>query len=194
MELPPWADKSPKRFIELHKQALESEYVSSTLHLWVDLVFGYKQRGERAIQHDNLFYPLTYEAPLGEMDEGLEMQVLEFGQTPTQLFETPHPGRNDHAPHAVLVEPPLEEEQIIVCEPLKRWKPMETRVEPVSVVLSRDHPVSALVSTSRDHAWALTGNVLNFVHVKKGVTRRVKLGHLNLVCLGQVSEDVMAVG
>ena len=43
------------------KASLESEQVSMNLHHWIDLMFGYKQRGKNAIVHDNLFYPLTYE-------------------------------------------------------------------------------------------------------------------------------------
>lgn len=41
--------------------ALESEYVSNNLHNWIDLIFGYKQRGQEAIKAYNLFHPLTYE-------------------------------------------------------------------------------------------------------------------------------------
>ena len=44
--LPPWA-KSPQDFIAIHRQALESELVSCQLHQWLDLIFGYKQRGTR---------------------------------------------------------------------------------------------------------------------------------------------------
>ena len=58
--LPPWAD-SAKDFIRKHRKALESDHVSAHLHEWIDLIFGYKQRGEQAIKADNLFYYLTYE-------------------------------------------------------------------------------------------------------------------------------------
>ena len=52
------------------------------------------------MEADNLFHYLTYEGSVdieAEMDPGqraaLEAQILEFGQTPTQLFTSPHPPR-----------------------------------------------------------------------------------------------------
>lgn len=44
VELPAWAN-SPEHFIQMHREALESEYVSNNLHRWIDLIFGYKQKG-----------------------------------------------------------------------------------------------------------------------------------------------------
>ncbi|VDK31748.1 unnamed protein product, partial [Gongylonema pulchrum] len=45
--LPPWA-KSAEHFIALHRQALESDLVSCQLNQWIDLIFGYKQKGPEA--------------------------------------------------------------------------------------------------------------------------------------------------
>lgn len=60
VRLPPWA-KNAFDFVRIHRLALESEVVSQHLHQWIDLVFGYKQRGEAAVDADNVFYYLTYE-------------------------------------------------------------------------------------------------------------------------------------
>ncbi|KAK6051161.1 Beige/BEACH domain protein, partial [Cooperia oncophora] len=47
--LPPWAHGDAREFVRLHRQALECDYVSSHLHEWIDLVFGYKQNGDEAV-------------------------------------------------------------------------------------------------------------------------------------------------
>ncbi|KAK3746418.1 hypothetical protein QZH41_012767, partial [Actinostola sp. cb2023] len=99
VELPPYA-KDCEHFIRNNREALESEYVSERLHDWIDLIFGYKQRGEEAWKAENVFYYLTYEGAVDldsitEPNEraSLEAQILEFGQTPKQLFRSPHPRR-----------------------------------------------------------------------------------------------------
>lgn len=43
----------PADFIQQLRNALESDYVSQNLHHWIDLIFGYKQRGVEADKADN---------------------------------------------------------------------------------------------------------------------------------------------
>ena len=80
---------------------MESEFVSCQIHQWIDLIFGYKQRGPEAIRATNVFYYLTYEnsVNLSEIDdvlmkEAIKHQIINFGQTPTQLLLEPHPPRS----------------------------------------------------------------------------------------------------
>ena len=97
--LPPWAKGSPEEFIRLHRAALESDYVSANLHHWINLIFGYKQRGPPAVDALNVFYYLTYEGAVDldklepAMREAYQSQIMFFGQTPAQLLTRPHPKR-----------------------------------------------------------------------------------------------------
>ncbi|CAA6657804.1 unnamed protein product [Spirodela intermedia] len=107
VSLPPWAKGSPEEFIYNNREALESEFVSSNLHHWIDLIFGYKQRGRPAVEAANVFYYLTYEGAvdLETMDDELqrsaiEDQIANFGQTPIQLFRKKHPRRGPPIPIA----------------------------------------------------------------------------------------------
>lgn len=102
--LPPWA-KDANDFITVNRRALESEYVSQHLHEWVDLIFGYKQRGPEAVKAKNVFFYLTYEGKVdfdkidSEMNRrAIISQIQNFGQTPSQLFKKPHLARDPYEP------------------------------------------------------------------------------------------------
>ncbi|KAJ3354915.1 Neurobeachin-like protein 1 [Entophlyctis luteolus] len=99
VHLPPWA-ATPEDFIRIHREALESDYVSNHLHEWIDLIWGYKQTGPESVKAHNVFYYLTYEGNINidEIEDPVERRSIEdqinnFGQTPTQLFKKPHPKR-----------------------------------------------------------------------------------------------------
>lgn len=62
VELPPWAPDA-RLFTLVHRQALEAPHVTEHLPLWVDLVFGYKQTGQAAIDAINVF-PACVSIPL----------------------------------------------------------------------------------------------------------------------------------
>ncbi|XP_015108694.1 protein FAN isoform X1 [Diachasma alloeum] len=99
VQLPPWAE-GPADFVQKLRSALESDYVSQNLHHWIDLIFGYKQRGVEAEKADNVFFHLCYEGAV-DLDtiqdindrHGMEVQIMEFGQIPKQVFTLPHPSR-----------------------------------------------------------------------------------------------------
>ncbi|KAJ7561165.1 hypothetical protein O6H91_03G016900 [Diphasiastrum complanatum] len=80
LSVPDWA-KDPKEFVALHRAALESERVSSQLHHWIDLTFGYQLSGEAAIASKNV--PLSTTGPRVPRSIGRR-----------QLFVQPHPRRS----------------------------------------------------------------------------------------------------
>nr|VDC69811.1 unnamed protein product [Brassica rapa] len=96
VKLPPWA-KNPVDFVHKQRKALESEHVSAHLHEWIDLIFGYKQRGKEAIMANNVFFYITYEGTV-DIDKitdpvqqrATQDQIAYFGQTPSQLLTIPH--------------------------------------------------------------------------------------------------------
>lgn len=73
-------------------QALESDYVSARLHLWIDLIFGYRQQGPPAVEALNTFHPYFYtdkHERATMKDPVMKSTVLgyinNFGQMPKQV-------------------------------------------------------------------------------------------------------------
>jgi hypothetical protein len=119
VQLPRWAAGNPYYFVYLMNKILESPIVTFSLKNWIDLVFGSKQTGEEAEKHVNLFYHLTYEdqVNMDEVEEkdlqGIETQVVHFGQTPSKLFSKPHPSPSSLSQYKVRsVNLPLDNIQI----------------------------------------------------------------------------------
>ena len=118
VRLPPWANGSPRVFILKHREALESEPVSRSIHAWIDLIFGYKQTGPNAEKADNTFHPLTYQGAARELDatkdptqrRAKEAQIQEFGRAPRRLFARPHPRRDARAAREKWMTRGFEEE------------------------------------------------------------------------------------
>ncbi|CAH1111054.1 unnamed protein product [Psylliodes chrysocephalus] len=96
--LPAWAKQDTREFIRVHRQALECDFVSLNLHHWIDLIFGYKQQGQPAVDSVNVFHHLFYEGNVDiyNIDDPLKKNatigfINNFGQIPKQLFKKPHP-------------------------------------------------------------------------------------------------------
>ena len=96
--LPAWAKGDPKEFIRVHREALESDYVSANLHRWIDLIFGHRQQGEAAVESNNVYHHLFYEGNVDvfSIDDPMQRNatigfINNFGQIPKQLFKKPHP-------------------------------------------------------------------------------------------------------
>ncbi|XP_067889581.1 neurobeachin a isoform X5 [Heterodontus francisci] len=113
VELPHWA-KKPEDFVRINRMALESEFVSCQLHQWIDLIFGYKQRGPEAVRALNVFHYLTYEGSVNldsitdsGLREAMEAHIQNLGQMPSQLLIEPHPPRSSAMHLCFLPQSPL---------------------------------------------------------------------------------------
>ncbi|KAJ6233252.1 beige/beach-related [Anaeramoeba flamelloides] len=98
VQLPQWANNDVFDFIKLHRQALESDYISENLHNWIDLIFGYKQRGDDAIKGLNVYPEYTYlnHKEFGVIEDlDLKSEITDIigtiGLCPKRLFKNPHP-------------------------------------------------------------------------------------------------------
>ncbi|PIA45084.1 hypothetical protein AQUCO_01700553v1 [Aquilegia coerulea] len=130
--LPPWAKGSAREFIRKHREALESEYVSENLHHWIDLIFGYKQRGKAAEEAVNVFYHYTYEGSVDidsvtdpAMKASILAQINHFGQTPKQLFLKSHPKRR---PDKKLPHHPLRHCNYLVAHEIRKTSSSITQI------------------------------------------------------------------
>eukprot|EP00300_Choanocystis_sp_HF-7_P012352 c17854_g1_i1.p1 GENE.c17854_g1_i1~~c17854_g1_i1.p1 ORF type:complete len:707 (-),score=163.79 c17854_g1_i1:51-1958(-) len=133
VQLPPWAE-SPVDFINKMRCALESDEVSRKLNNWIDLIFGYKQRGKAAEDNFNIFYYLTYEGAVDikdleeKMATAIVQQVKYFGQTPSQLLlDAPHPKRKLNLIPRSLFKSATK----IKMFQLERWHPRDVPIESI---------------------------------------------------------------
>jgi hypothetical protein len=93
--LPPWS-RSAIDFVYIHRKALESPHVTAHLHEWIDLIWGFRQRGEAAVSAQNTFDPAMYDSIWdGNQDDRgrsvCESMLENGGHIPPQLFVEPHP-------------------------------------------------------------------------------------------------------
>jgi hypothetical protein len=190
VELPPWAMNSATRFVDIMRTALESEHVSQSLHRWVDLIFGYKQRGAEAVKAHNVFYYLTYEGAVHleqikdpALRKATELQIAHFGQCPRRLLRTPHPPRGSRVklPRSLVLS--------LSANFIEQVRPRHRRGESMTLIasLSEEDEDSECESPdsnrNSDHAPALTGAGALLIPPHSGATvmtlrggKRVGLG------------------
>lgn len=104
VHLPPWA-RSGRDFIRKNRKALESDHCTKHLPKWLDLIFGFRSRGDEALEAMNLFHSNAYLGPNDLADMGseeertqAELHATEFGIVPDQLFNGNHPEKSEDTP------------------------------------------------------------------------------------------------
>ncbi|KAL1351549.1 hypothetical protein HN51_015458 [Arachis hypogaea] len=167
--LPPWAKGSAREFIVKHREALESDYVSENLHHWIDLIFGYKQRGKAAEASVNVFYYYTYEGSVdidSVKDPALKASILaqinHFGQTPKQLFIKPHVKRRTDRklpPH------PLKHSTYLVSQEIRKSSSPITQIviQNDKVMVARTNSLLKPMTYTTYIAWGFPDRSLRFM-------------------------------
>ena len=94
--LPVWCKRSPYLFVEKYRKIIESPLIN--INPWIDLVFGFTQRGIKSQRIGNLFLPYTYDGVVNcriKKEELLKdrgeneymMRLFEMGVNPCKVFE-----------------------------------------------------------------------------------------------------------
>ena len=87
--LPPWSENNAGILVSKMRNFMENN--CENINKWIDLIFGYNQRGENADYVNNLFMAQTYEkmVKIEEADPDLReslMRLIEVGVTPYKIF------------------------------------------------------------------------------------------------------------
>ena len=100
--LPQWSKNDPRKFVLMLKKIIENKKVSQNLNSWIDIIFGYKQKGPNAIKALNIYrnacYPPT-KSELEKMSENKELEAHmyekeELGCVGKQLFTKQHKNKD----------------------------------------------------------------------------------------------------
>ena len=100
--IPSWGKHSPRLFCKILKKSIETKYVSSNINNWIDLIFGYKQKGKQAEKFYNVLRDVCMKFnPEKDCEDDKEMEIkineiCEMGINPKQIFTKPHKKREKH--------------------------------------------------------------------------------------------------
>ena len=93
VEMPLWSKNNSYKFIEKHRELLESGEINEKINEWFNIIFGSKQKGKEAKKIGNLFLKQTYEdyeEIYNKNDDSSKIyncRMVEFGVTPHQIFK-----------------------------------------------------------------------------------------------------------
>eukprot|EP00826_Nyctotherus_ovalis_P015383 TRINITY_DN14367_c0_g1_i5.p1 TRINITY_DN14367_c0_g1~~TRINITY_DN14367_c0_g1_i5.p1 ORF type:complete len:487 (-),score=66.29 TRINITY_DN14367_c0_g1_i5:45-1505(-) len=110
--LPSWAKHNPYIYVARLRELLEEDQ-HEKLEQWIDLIFGYLQRGPNAKKAFNLFPPITYDPakilsrlkPNDSLCNAYRLQAYHWGQTPQQLIQRKHRARTSRVPKVFWENP-----------------------------------------------------------------------------------------
>ena len=89
-------DNNKYKFVELMKNLLENNNISSNIQNWIDLIFGFKSRGKEAEAAKNIFSQYSYNENIHldkAEDKNVILRYVEFGLIPNQIITKEFPKR-----------------------------------------------------------------------------------------------------
>ena len=109
VECPPWSDNDPYKFLTYLNIAFESDEVSSNIGYWIDLIFGFKQRGKDAEKYNNIYMFNCYPDLVDIENMSIEKKryyyrFVEFGSCPRQLFKKPFDKKENYNGYKQIID------------------------------------------------------------------------------------------
>ena len=94
--MPAWSRDNPYIFCEKYRKILESPNLY--INPWIDLIFGYTQRGYKAQKAGNVFLPYAYDGVMNlrltkdmllsnRIENEFKIRFCEMGVHPMKVFE-----------------------------------------------------------------------------------------------------------
>ena len=94
--MPNWCKNNPYIFTEKYRKIIESPLIN--INPWIDLIFGYTQRGVKAQKIGNLFLPCMYDGVMNirinkedllnnREENEYKMKLFEMGVNPNKVFD-----------------------------------------------------------------------------------------------------------
>ena len=83
-------------FVEIMKRIFENDRISKYLNNWVDLIFGYKNKGKEAENAKNVYTEASYQENIDikkQEEKESYLRLVEFGLIPTQIMSKECPKR-----------------------------------------------------------------------------------------------------
>ena len=127
VECPSWSGNDPYKLITYLNLAFESDLVSSNIGGWIDLVFGFKQRGKDAEKYNNLYmfnsYPDLVDIENMSIDKKrYYYRFVEFGSCPRQLFKKPFENKEHYKGFKKILD---KDVSVLTIELKNKNKPKE---------------------------------------------------------------------
>ena len=127
VECPAWSGNDPYKLIAYLNLAFESDLISSTIGGWIDLIFGFKQRGKEALMNNNVYmfnsYPDLVDIENMSIDKKrYYYRFVEFGSCPKQLFKKPFDKKESYNGYKTILDSSVS---VITIELKNKNRPVE---------------------------------------------------------------------
>ena len=127
VDCPVWSGNDPYKLVTYLNLAFESDIVSSNIGGWIDLVFGFKQRGKEALLNNNVYmfnsYPDLVDIENMSTDKKrYYYRFVEFGSCPKQIFKKPFDKKGVYNGYKTILDSSVS---VITIELKNKNRPIE---------------------------------------------------------------------